>query len=140
VAASLVSPAAKAGLLADDLLIATLPRRRWDWTIERLALARINTDRPAALRLLQAAFAIDLDPQSTWRRKRALRLYDLYAAAARPAERSELAALVLASPRSGPALHARARLWADPERPSRARSWRTTGANGAPIGFVIDPV
>jgi hypothetical protein len=138
-AALLPLPASARAAGQAEALIASLPRMRWDWTVERLALARINTDRSGALRLLWAAFTVDLDPATTWRPKRALRLYDLFATAATARQRRELAQLVLATPRAGAVLHERARLWSDPSRPPRRPLWRTTGSNGAPLGILITP-
>lgn len=147
-----VSAAAAAGLLiagraplarllnqtatAPSDLVRSLPKSRWDWTVELAVLHRLDADRPAALALLWAALELDLDPAQTWRRKPALRLYDLYAAASDAAGRMALAGLVRARS-THPALLARATLWSDASRPAHPRLWRTVGPGHQPLGIYL---
>ncbi len=113
--------------------VRTLPKRRWDWAVEFAVLHQLDLDRAHALALLWAALELDLDPSIRWRRKRALRLYDLYAAASDASGRRALAMLVTANS-ADPALLARAARWSDPSprrpptplahhRPRRPSSW-----------------
>ncbi len=77
-----------------------------------------------------------LDPAQKWRLKPALRLYDLYAAAADGNGRLGLAALVRARS-TDPALLARATLWSDPSRAAHPRMWRTVGPDHRPLGIYL---
>ena len=116
--------------------VRSLGKARWGWTVELAVLQRFGNDRRAALDLLWAALELDLDPAQLWRRRPALRLYDLYAAAADANGRAALAKLVAARS-SDPALLARAALWSDPARPPRSRLWRTMGPDRQPIGIAL---
>jgi hypothetical protein len=117
-------------------LVRAIPKPRWDWTVELAVLSRLDTDRPGALALLWAALEVDLDPAQKWRLKPALRLYDLYAAAADTAGRQALATLVR-SRSADPALLARATLWSDASRPAYPRMWRTAGPDRRPLGIYL---
>jgi hypothetical protein len=119
-------------------LVRSFPKSRWDWTVELAVLSRLDADRAGALALLWAALELDLDRGQKWRRKPALRLYDLYAAASDPAGRAALAALVRART-TLPALLARATLWSDASRPAHPRLWRTVGPNRQPLGIHLIP-
>jgi hypothetical protein len=125
-----------AAALSPADLVRTLPKPHWDWTVELAVLARLDTDRAAALALLRAALELDLDPAQKWRLKPALRLYDLYAAAADGNGRLALAALVRARS-ADPALLARATLWSDPSRAAHPRMWRTVGPDHRPLGIYL---
>lgn len=116
--------------------VRSIPKPRWDWTVELAVLNRIDTDRGAALALLWAALELDLDPSQQWRTKPALRLYDLYAAATDVVGRSALAAFVRERS-SHPALLARATLWSDTSRAAHPRMWRTTGPDQRPLGIYL---
>ena len=118
--------------------VRALGRQHWDRAVELTALRNIHPDRGIALRLLWAALEHDLDPRRLWRRKPALRLYDLYAALGTAADREALARLVQTAT-ADLALLARATRWADPTRPIRPRIWRTIDATGAPLGIYIAP-
>jgi hypothetical protein len=130
--------ALRPGLLTPAEIVRSFGRAKWDWTVELAVLHQIETDRPFALELLWAALELDLDPAVKWRRKRALRLYDLYAVATDAAGRAALARLVTA--RSGDvALLTRARLWVDNSRQRRARLWRAAGPDGRMLGIRLAP-
>lgn len=116
--------------------VRTLPKARWDWTVELAVLSRIDGDRSSALAMLWAALEFDLDPSQKWRTKPALRLYDLYAAATDAAGRASLAGLVRARS-THPALLARATLWSDTSRAAHPRMWRTTGPDQRPLGIYL---
>jgi hypothetical protein len=128
----------RSGPLGPADIVRSFGKARWDWTVELAVLHHIETDRGFALDLLWAALELDLDPAAKWRRKRGLRLYDLYAAAATDADRARLVRLVT-SRSADPALLARAVLWADATRPRRFRLWRTTGADGRMLGIRLAP-
>ena len=117
-------------------LVRSFPKPHWDWNVELAALSRLDADRDGALALLWAALELDLDPAQKWRLKPALRLYDLYAAAADGAGRAALAALVRARS-ADPALLARATLWSDPARLAHPRVWRTVGPDHRPLGIYL---
>jgi hypothetical protein len=117
-------------------VVRALPKSRWDWTVELAVLGRLDADRPAALALLWAALELDLGPRRKWRRRPALRLYDLYAAAADADGRASLAALVRERS-SEPALLARASLWSEPNRSAHPRLWRTVGPDRQPLGIYL---
>jgi hypothetical protein len=114
-------------------LVRSFPKNRWGWMVELAVLHRLDTDRNAALTLLWAALELDLDPVQTWRRKPALRLYDLFAALS---DRPALANLVRTRS-TDPALLARALRWDDPKRAADTRIWRTTGPDRRPLGILI---
>ena len=116
--------------------VRSLGKFRWSWNVELAVLQRLDTDRGAALDLLWAALERDLDPAQRWRQKPALRLYDLYAAAADVNGRAALARLV-ASRSSDAALLARASLWSDASRARRSNIWRTMGPDRRSIGIVL---
>jgi hypothetical protein len=117
-------------------IVRSFSKGRWDWTVELAVLHHVDADRAFALELLWAALELDLDPGVKWRRKRAVRLYDLYAAASDPAGRAALARLV-ATRSSDAMLLARATLWTDTSRSRRSRLWRTTGPDGALLGIRL---
>jgi hypothetical protein len=119
-------------------LVRSFAKTRWDWTVELAVLHHLEIDRAFALGLLWAALELDLDPAVKWRRKRAQRLYDLYAAATGAPGRAALALLVTARS-SDPALLSRAALWADPSRHRRPRLWRTTAPDGRTLGIRLAP-
>ena len=118
-------------------IVRSFGKARWDWTVELAVLHHVETDRAYALDLLWAALELDLDPKAKWRRKRARRLYDLYAAAAGAPGRAALARLVI-SQSADPALLARAALWADTSRSRPPRLWRAAGPNGRMLGIHLD--
>ena len=118
--------------------VRALSKSRWGWQIELAVLQRLDTDRAAALALLWAAIELDLDPTQRWRRKPALRLYDLYAAASGESGRLALAALVR-SRSADPALLARAGRWSQPARVPAPRLWRATGPARRPLGILLSP-
>lgn len=127
---------ARAAPLAPAQMVRSFPKSRWDWTVELAVLHRLDNDRTAALDLLWAALELDLDPTQKWRRKPALRLYDLYAAVADTTGRQALAALVR-SRSTEPALLARASLWSDASRAPLPRLWRTVGPDRQPLGIYL---
>jgi hypothetical protein len=119
-------------------VVRSLPKSRWDWTVELAVLHRLDADRAGALALLWAALELDLGPRRRWRRRPALRLYDFYAAASDSDGRLALAALVRAHS-ADPALLARATLWSDITRTPHPRVWRTVGPDGQPLGIYLAP-
>ena len=125
-----------AAALSPADLVRTFPKPHWDWTVELAVLARLDTDRAGALALLWAALELDLDPTQKWRLKPALRLYDLYAAAADGTGRAALASLVRARS-TDPALLARATLWSDATRRAHPRMWRTVGPDRQSLGIYL---
>jgi hypothetical protein len=130
------APPIQPAALSPPEFVRALSKSRWGWQVELAVLQRLDTDRQAALDLLWAALELDLDPAQRWRRKHALRLYDLYAAAADDVGR--LALVVLVRSRSADtALLARADRWSEPSRASAARLWRTTGPNHRPLGIRL---
>ena len=123
--------------LTPDEIVRSFSKARRDWTVELAVLHHLDIDRTYALALLWAALELDLDPAAGWRRKRALRLYDLYAAASDTAGRRALAELVRS--RSGdPALLSRAARWFDATGPRRPRLWRTTDRTGRLLGIHLN--
>jgi hypothetical protein len=125
-----------AALLTPAELVRSFPKNRWGWMVELAVLHRIDTDRNAALALLWAALELDLDTAQRWRRKPALRLYDLFAALSDGPARTALASLV-STRNADAALLARAARWNDPERDANTRIWRTTGPDRRPLGILI---
>lgn len=128
-----IAPAAP---LTPAELARSFPKNRWGWMVELAVLHRLDTDRNAALTLLWAALELDLDPRQMWRRKPALRLYDLFAALSDGPARATLATLVRTRS-TDPALLARASRWNNPERDANTRVWRTTGPDRRPLGILI---
>jgi len=124
--------------LSPSEIVAALPKARWGWMVELMVLRELPADRARAEAILHAAIDLDLDPSATWRRKPALRLYDLRAALAAPADRLALADLV--ESRSNDAdLMARAVRWRDPTRSRPSRPWRTSLTDGTPLSIEIGP-
>ena len=130
----LVEPAAPR--LSPSEFVRALSKTRWGWQIELAVLQRLDTDRATALDLLWAALELDLDPAQRWRRKHALRLYDLYAAASGESGRLALAALVR-SRSADPTLLARADRWSQPARAPAPHLWRATGPDRRPLGILL---
>jgi hypothetical protein len=134
--ALLVQPMTR--VLSSSEFVRALSKTRWGWQVELAVLQRLDTDRKAALDLLWAALELDLDPTQRWRRKHALRLYDLYAAASDEGGRMALAALVR-SRSNDTSLLSRARRWSQPIPERAARLWRTIGPDRQPLGILLGP-
>jgi hypothetical protein len=119
-------------------IVAAVPKARWGWMVELMVLRELPADRARAEAVLHAAIDLDLDPSATWRRKPALRLYDLKAAIGTPADRMALADLV-ESHSTDAELLARAARWRDPTRARPWRPWRTSLTDGTPLSIEIGP-
>lgn len=128
-------PPAAPSLTAQQF-VRSLSKVRWGWSVELAVLQHYPTDRRYALDLLWAALELDLDPTQRRQHKPALRLYDLYAAAAGHSGQTALAHLVT-SRSSDPKLLARAALWSASARTRRSNIWRTMGPDRRPIGIVL---
>ena len=133
-----VPPLVQPSALSPSEFVRALSKTRWGWQVELAVLQRLDADRAAALALLWAALELDLDPTQRWRRKHALRLYDLYAAASGGSGRLALSALVR-SRSADPALLARADRWSQPARAPAPRLWRATGPDRRPLGILLGP-
>lgn len=127
-------------------VVARLRRRHWVWAVEHAALVQLDSDRPLALRLLEAA--IDHDLKSPDRVGAALRLYDLTAAVLSHAPAAELAAFAA---RLGhvaqvhPVLAQRLEKWRSPQWRTRvaqqlsAATWRAAASDGSTVSIRLAP-